>query len=256
MNYNSNSAYVAQVQGAINALGYSPQLMVDGKYGPATRAGVLWYQTQKGLAADGIIGDAVMGAVHGMSPVAPPPSPIANLQAQLAQLQSAAGTSGAPVGVTPGTVAAAQKILKLVLPAGGVVGQGLAAGAVAAGATVAASSLMVATPITPIATGVVGAGIGSIVKLGLGTLIGGLGGGIIGIGIMIIAQHKLAAEAALTAAKGAAAPGAKMHGERPTFGHELDLEVYEYLEGSDTFKAGDLGTPAALMPGTLSTTRG
>lgn len=65
--YNTNAAVVKQVQGAINALGYTPALAVDGSYGPNTAAGIKWLQGQKGLTVDGVIGDQTLGAL-GISP--------------------------------------------------------------------------------------------------------------------------------------------------------------------------------------------
>lgn len=61
--FNSDATIVRQVQTAINALGYSPALTVDGAYGPNTANGVKWLQGQKGLAVDGIIGPATLGAL-------------------------------------------------------------------------------------------------------------------------------------------------------------------------------------------------
>lgn len=51
-----NSRGVERVQGALNALGYSPKLLVDGDFGEKTRRGVLWFQRRNGLAQDGIVG--------------------------------------------------------------------------------------------------------------------------------------------------------------------------------------------------------
>ncbi|MFI6985913.1 N-acetylmuramoyl-L-alanine amidase [Embleya sp. NPDC050154] len=47
---------VAFQQNAVNALGYSPKLHVDGIWGPATNAGVRWLQSKVGVAADGLWG--------------------------------------------------------------------------------------------------------------------------------------------------------------------------------------------------------
>lgn len=65
--YNTNAAVVKQVQAAINAAGYAPPLTVDGKYGPATTAGVKWIQGQGGVTQDGIIGDQTLGSL-GITP--------------------------------------------------------------------------------------------------------------------------------------------------------------------------------------------
>jgi hypothetical protein len=61
--YDSDPATVKKVQQAINAAGYSPQLAVDGSYGPLTKAGVQWLQSQKGLTADGVIGPATLAVL-------------------------------------------------------------------------------------------------------------------------------------------------------------------------------------------------
>lgn len=53
---------IASQQRAVNGLGYSPPLDVDGSFGPATDAGVRWLQTKVGTAADGMWGSATEGA--------------------------------------------------------------------------------------------------------------------------------------------------------------------------------------------------
>nr|WP_262346967.1 peptidoglycan-binding protein [Streptomyces sp. QL37] len=47
---------VASQQRAVNGLGYSPALDVDGMFGPRTEAGVKWLQARVGTAVDGIWG--------------------------------------------------------------------------------------------------------------------------------------------------------------------------------------------------------
>ena len=49
------STYVLVLQDALNALGYSTQLL-DGKFGNLTRNAVLQFQRNNGLSADGIVG--------------------------------------------------------------------------------------------------------------------------------------------------------------------------------------------------------
>jgi hypothetical protein len=51
-----NSKGVAKVQGAINALGYSPKLLTDGDFGTKTDVAVRWYQKRTGLQVDGKVG--------------------------------------------------------------------------------------------------------------------------------------------------------------------------------------------------------
>ncbi len=102
-NYDSKPDIVRQTQTAINAAGYTPPLVVDGTYGPHTKAGVVWFQGQHGLSQDGIIGDQTVAATIAAPPGAAvlpatpifsmPPTgvnPIASLQSQLSQLQARA----------------------------------------------------------------------------------------------------------------------------------------------------------------------
>ncbi|MGW0783936.1 peptidoglycan-binding domain-containing protein [Streptomyces sp. NPDC002913] len=58
---------VAYQQNAVNGLGRSPALDVDGVFGPDTEAGVTWLQARVGVAADGMWGpdtDAAYGRYH------------------------------------------------------------------------------------------------------------------------------------------------------------------------------------------------
>ncbi|GAA3006914.1 hypothetical protein GCM10010447_40380 [Streptomyces fulvorobeus] len=55
---------VAAQQSAVNGLGYSPQLTVDGIWGARTDAGVRWLQTKVGVAADGLWGPATEAAYN------------------------------------------------------------------------------------------------------------------------------------------------------------------------------------------------
>lgn len=93
-NYDSVASNVKAVQSAVNGAGYSPQLAVDGVYGPATKAGVIWFQGRHGLTQDGIIGDATMAAI---GPTPPGSDPLAGMKAAIAALKAtqdaaAAGT--------------------------------------------------------------------------------------------------------------------------------------------------------------------
>jgi murein L,D-transpeptidase YcbB/YkuD len=55
---------VKWTQLALNLLGANPQLVVDGSYGPATKAAVTKFQTQHGLAADGWAGEVTGNALR------------------------------------------------------------------------------------------------------------------------------------------------------------------------------------------------
>lgn len=74
-NYDGNQTVVKEVQTAINAMGYTPALVVDGEYGPKTTAGVKWAQTKKGITSDGIIGDQTLSALGIASPGGSSPTP-------------------------------------------------------------------------------------------------------------------------------------------------------------------------------------
>jgi peptidoglycan hydrolase-like protein with peptidoglycan-binding domain len=114
-NYNSNPAIVMHVQTAINAAGYTPPLSADGKYGAKTRAGVVWFQGQHGLTADGIIGDATVAAVAavGAAPTttATDPTvrdPVGELQTEVDRLKAKQADTAA---TAPGGAAAAVAVV-------------------------------------------------------------------------------------------------------------------------------------------------
>ena len=44
---------IAKQQEAVNALGHTPKLDVDGEWGPKTEAGVKWLQKKVGAGVDG-----------------------------------------------------------------------------------------------------------------------------------------------------------------------------------------------------------
>lgn len=53
----TNVRTIRQQQDAVNALGHTPKLDVDGDWGPKTEAGVKWLQKKVGAGADGQWGD-------------------------------------------------------------------------------------------------------------------------------------------------------------------------------------------------------
>jgi lysozyme len=55
---------VLDLQTALNKLGYQPTLVLDGEYGPATKAAVKWFQTQNHLLADGINSATTWAAIQ------------------------------------------------------------------------------------------------------------------------------------------------------------------------------------------------
>ncbi|SDL95091.1 GH25 family lysozyme [Nonomuraea jiangxiensis] len=54
---------VSQLQRALNAAGRSPELMVDGDFGPLTEAAVKWLQGKAGIAKTGIYGEETEAAL-------------------------------------------------------------------------------------------------------------------------------------------------------------------------------------------------
>lgn len=51
------------LQENLNNLGASPQLLVDGRYGPGTTAAVKWFQKLVGIPVDGIAGEVTKAAI-------------------------------------------------------------------------------------------------------------------------------------------------------------------------------------------------
>lgn len=60
----SVSSATAKLQQALNALGYTPKLVEDGRRGPATVAAIKWFQGLHGLTADGVAGPVTLGALN------------------------------------------------------------------------------------------------------------------------------------------------------------------------------------------------
>ena len=55
---------VKWIQLSLNLLGANPQLVVDGSYGPATKAAVTKFQTEHSLVVDGFAGEATGNALR------------------------------------------------------------------------------------------------------------------------------------------------------------------------------------------------
>lgn len=70
---------VGSQQKEVNLAGYSPKLVQDSTWGPATEAGVRWYQGKLGVTADGVWGPATDAAHHkrknGTTPAPKPTTP-------------------------------------------------------------------------------------------------------------------------------------------------------------------------------------
>lgn len=62
------------VQQRLNDLGANPPLVVDGSYGPKSRAAVMDFQRSKGLQVDGIVGPMTLAAL-GIGSTTPTPAP-------------------------------------------------------------------------------------------------------------------------------------------------------------------------------------
>lgn len=61
----------AAVQKRLNELGTTPPLVVDGNYGPKSRAAVMTFQQSKGLVVDGLVGPMTLAALGLSGSVAP-----------------------------------------------------------------------------------------------------------------------------------------------------------------------------------------
>lgn len=62
----SVSSDTARLQQALNILGCAPRLKDDGRYGPATKAAVAWFQQVHGLKADGIAGPVTTAMLNSL----------------------------------------------------------------------------------------------------------------------------------------------------------------------------------------------
>ena len=58
-----NGAEVMELQKFLNAEGFGP-LVVDGKFGPLTKAAVIKFQLANGLVGDGVVGPLTIAALN------------------------------------------------------------------------------------------------------------------------------------------------------------------------------------------------
>ena len=112
--YNADATIVKQVQTAINGLGYTPALAVDGAYGPNTEAGIKWLQGQKGLTVDGIIGPATLGAlgiaVPGAATTSAASTVATGAKGVIASIASALGIGSTPSAASTSSTASSGTI--------------------------------------------------------------------------------------------------------------------------------------------------
>lgn len=64
--YGSRGPAVEELQEKLNNYGTTPPLVVDGIFGPLTRAAVIAFQQDNGLAADGVVGPLTWGAIDSL----------------------------------------------------------------------------------------------------------------------------------------------------------------------------------------------
>jgi putative chitinase len=55
---------MSAIQNSLNLLGYVPKLTMDGRFGPATKTAVRWYQTLANLPVDGIPGPVTVTSMN------------------------------------------------------------------------------------------------------------------------------------------------------------------------------------------------
>ncbi len=251
-NYNSNAAIVKQVQQAVNVDGYTPALTEDGKYGPNTQKGVVWFQIKHGLSADGVIGDQTQATALGVlqghqaasappvdldtygTPASPTPSPAA---ASLPMPLAMAMAAPAPTPIAAPLPAPMKHLNFHLGPVPGsapVAPPGLPPAPPPAAAVALPPSAAKKSKIPAWATTAGGGVVGALAGGPLGLLLGAaLGGGV------DFARHKIATK-----------PGAPLsvHGET-TFGGEPELDLYAFdpsFTDEPMIVAGEMGLPTAV----------
>jgi GH24 family phage-related lysozyme (muramidase) len=125
VDYSSNAELVRSAQGKINALGYTPALTVDGKWGPKTSAGVAWARIKLGVRSGSGLDEAMLVAL-GLSSdpqKVSPPSPTTSSPASLPKFASLIAfaskysqkvTQGS--GVAPGFTATRASVVNSFIP--------------------------------------------------------------------------------------------------------------------------------------------
>jgi peptidoglycan hydrolase-like protein with peptidoglycan-binding domain len=245
-NYDSNAAIVKQVQQAVNVDGYTPALTEDGKYGPNTQKGVLWFQMKHGLSADGVIGDQTQATALGVlqghqaasaapvdldtfgTPASPIPSPAAALL-PMPVAMSMVAPALTPIAVPPPVP---KKHLDLHFgPVAGPASPAPMALSLPMAAPPAAAPIGKKSKIPSWATTATGGVVGALAGGPLGLLLGAaLGGGV------DFARHTIAQKPAALAA----------HGET-TFGGEPELDLYDpSFTDEPMIVAGEMGLPSAV----------
>lgn len=247
-NYSSNKTVMHRVQMAINAAGYTPQLVEDGVNGPKTIAGVKWFQGQHGLTQDGIVGDQTVAAT---GPTPPGADPLAGMKAAVAALKATQDAASAP------TAPAAPDYLA---------GVNFAAALAAAKAAAAPKSIKLSlrAPSTPtdatmavpapvpmaVATAIEAAAVppsSPLVPTGIGAAVGAALGAALSTAVAVPLLALVGGGAALGAAVGFGAsklmhPGsASMHGEAD-FGIDFGCDDSDEL----FVIAGEIGMPSKV----------
>ncbi|MGY0057665.1 peptidoglycan-binding domain-containing protein [Streptomyces sp. LZ34] len=93
---------VASQQSAVNGLGYSPALAVDGIFGPKTEAGVTWLQAKVGATADGIWGPLTEAAYRAYIGVGSSTNGLTSIRTVASQQSAVNGLGYSPALVVDG----------------------------------------------------------------------------------------------------------------------------------------------------------